>query len=113
MSHDDGQERFRAKLQELSERFVVRSVSELDLMQTLLAQAKSGDDAAAQQLLLTVHRLSGSGAMLGFTAVSECARNIERILRTEPRADDAWQELSAHLQNLDAAVKAAQRMPPS
>lgn len=111
MAHDDGQERFRAKLQELSERFVTRSLSELDSMQTFLTQAKSGDTEAAQQLLLAAHRISGSGAMLGFATISEYARNIERILRTEPRADDVWQQLGTQLQGLDVAVKAAEQAP--
>lgn len=109
MSDDEAQARLQTKLKELGERFVNRSLDELSLMHGFLQQAQTGDAEAARQLLLTAHRINGSGAMLGFGAISDCARSIERMLRTEPREIDMWRQIDVQLQRLDIAVKDAQR----
>jgi chemotaxis protein histidine kinase CheA len=109
MSDADAQAKLHSKLKQLGGRFVQRTIDELNLMHTYLQQARAGDSEAAQQLLLTAHRINGSGAMLGFALVSECARAVERILREDPRASDAWQQIELQLQRLDTAVKEAQR----
>jgi len=109
MSDADAQAKLHSKLKQLGGRFVQRTFDELSLMHTYLQQARVDDREAAQQLLLTAHRINGSGAMLGFALVSDCARSIERILREEPRAGDVWQQIEQQLHRLDLAVKEAQR----
>src|SRR5882757_8379613 len=94
MSDTDAQTKLHTKLKQLGGRFVQRTLDELSLMHTYLQQARAGDSEAAQQLLLTAHRINGSAAMLGFALVSDCARAIERILREDPCAGDAWQQRS-------------------
>lgn len=110
---NDDEARLQAKIKELSERFIARSSADLGLMQTSLLQAQNGDAEAIQQLLLLAHRISGSGAMLGFAAVSGCARNIEGMLRTNPHATDIWQQIDVQLKHLDIALGEAQRTPAS
>lgn len=108
----NGQElegKLQTKLKQLGGRFVERTILELGLMQTYLQQGQANDAQAAHQLLLAAHRINGSGAMLGFAAISECARGIEILLRTEPFPADAWQQIEQQLRRLDLAVQEAQR----
>lgn len=49
-----------------------------------LARLRDRDDAAETTLSTLLHRLAGSGGAYGFPAVSVIARELERVVRSEP-----------------------------
>lgn len=108
MSHESGLQQAPSKLQSaLGGRFLERTRKELSVMQNLLHQARGGDTAASDQLLLFVHRIGGAAAMLGFAQISEPVRNAERILRAGVLSSDDWYEIELHIQHLQLAVNEA------
>ncbi|HMU60804.1 MAG TPA: Hpt domain-containing protein, partial [Gemmatimonadales bacterium] len=44
----------------------------------------AGEDGAETDLMVLFHRLAGSGGAYGFPQVSTTARELERLLRSEP-----------------------------
>jgi HPt (histidine-containing phosphotransfer) domain-containing protein len=74
----------RTRLAELAEKFVERTRGELDVMRRSLDELASTDGAALGEILHLAHRISGTGATLGFEAVSERARILEQLLAQQP-----------------------------
>jgi chemotaxis protein histidine kinase CheA len=101
------------RLKQLGELYLLRTREELALLRAEVAAARQGQ---AEPLLIMqrgTHRISGSGAMLGFKAASEAAGKIERILR---RADpvpteDEWAVIMEQLDHIEAGL--AQQSPNS
>jgi len=100
------------RLKQLSEQFLLRTREELALLRAQLAAARSGDAAALAEMLRFAHRINGSGAMLGFNAISGCARQVEVILRRAESvlSEAEWQVILAQLQQMD--VELAKPLPP-
>ncbi len=86
MSHDTV--RMRAELEArqapLKLRFIERCQAELAQFPGYIDRAAAGEAEAATQLLQLTHRMAGTGATLGFEALSDAARELELLL-----ADDA------------------------
>lgn len=101
------------RMKQLSEQFLLRTSEDLALLRTQLAPARSGDAAALAEILRFAHRINGSGAMLGFNAISSYARQVEVILRrAESTLSEAeWQVILAQLQQID--VELVKPVPPS
>lgn len=72
------------RLKELGGQYLLRTREELVLLRAQLPQARQGRTDALLAMQHYAHRISGSGAMLGFKAISEAMARVERILR---RAD--------------------------
>jgi HPt (histidine-containing phosphotransfer) domain-containing protein len=49
-----------------------------------LAALTAGEDGAEMGLAMLFHRLAGSGGAYGFPQVSVTARELERLIRSEP-----------------------------
>jgi chemotaxis protein histidine kinase CheA len=97
------------KLKQLAGLFLLRTRDELVLMRAKLEHAQAGQADALLELQRIAHRISGSGAMLGFKAIGEHAGHIERILRsTELHPDDGdWQKILAQLQGMESELARA------
>jgi HPt (histidine-containing phosphotransfer) domain-containing protein len=69
----------RTRLAELAEKFIQRTRGELEVMRRSLEGVGSGDAAPLGEILHLAHRISGTGATLGFDGVSERAHQVEKI----------------------------------
>ncbi len=61
----------------LGQRYLQRTVGELDELQTLVQEVVAGDVATLRNIEILAHRIRGSGAMFGFELVSDVAGEIE------------------------------------
>jgi HPt (histidine-containing phosphotransfer) domain-containing protein len=97
------------RLKQLAGLYLLRTRDELTLMRAKLQQAQAGQADALLELQRIAHRISGSGAMLGFKAIGEHAGQIERILRNTNLhpADDDWQKILAQLQGIESELARA------
>lgn len=97
---------FSGRLKELGGQFLLHTREELVLLRAQLPQARRGQDDALLEMRRVAHRIHGSGAMLGFTAISAVAGQIERILyRAAPAPNEAdWLVMAELLQNMGAAL---------
>jgi chemotaxis protein histidine kinase CheA len=69
----------RARMAELREKFVERTRGELATMRAGMAALEAGDASALDDLLQLSHRMTGTGATLGFDALSAHAHQVERL----------------------------------
>jgi HPt (histidine-containing phosphotransfer) domain-containing protein len=69
----------RSRLAELAEKFIERTRGEVDVMRSALEKLDAPDGVALAEILHLAHRISGTGATLGFDAVSEQARRVEQV----------------------------------
>ncbi len=69
----------RTRLAELAEKFIDRTRGEIEVMHGLLGKLNAPDGAALAEILHLAHRISGTGATLGFDGISEQARRLEQL----------------------------------
>jgi two-component system OmpR family response regulator len=67
------------EVQALREAFIARTRHEVVAMRDLLSRSTQGDRDALVQLEKLTHRIHGTGAVFGFSAISDCAEVIERM----------------------------------
>ncbi len=67
------------RIEELGTQFLRRTAAEIESMNRLLTQAAQGESAAFRQLERLAHSIRGTGAALGFAAISEQALEVERL----------------------------------
>lgn len=71
-------------LRELRREYHAESPARIAELQRGLAALAAGEDGAETDLMVLFHRLAGSGGAYGFPRVSATARELERLLRSEP-----------------------------
>lgn len=71
-------------LRELRREYHAESAARVAELQRGLAALAAGEDGAETGLTVLFHRLAGSGGAYGFPQVSATARELERLLRSEP-----------------------------
>lgn len=69
-----------SQLRDIGDRYLRRTLRETDQLQELARRGIGGDADAAKQTEQLAHKIHGSGAMFGFTAVSDCAGEVERLV---------------------------------
>jgi len=69
----------RARMGELAAKFTERTRGEMDVMRARLAAFEAGDAGALGDIRNLAHRISGTGATLGFETLSERAYEIEKL----------------------------------
>jgi chemotaxis protein histidine kinase CheA len=69
----------KARMIELAEKFVARSAADLAVMRASLSRLSAGDVAALDEIRHLAHRMSGTGATLGFDPLSDCALRVEKL----------------------------------
>lgn len=77
---DDLQER----MLELGHRYLERTEREVVELTALVSRITEGGDSVYQQIEVLAHRIRGSGAMFGFSSVSDAAAAME-ILSAEAK----------------------------
>ena len=65
------------ELAKIIEGFLERAREELQEVRTLLRTTGPDGDAARERVVLVVHRIRGTSALFGFSALSNCAAQLE------------------------------------
>ena len=101
----------RSRILELGAKFLQRTSTELATGQALIQRARSGDSAAFEEMRQLAHRIHGTGATLGFDAISRHADEIGRVAERRPDTGDtgSFELLAASTQRLEAEVVALSR----
>lgn len=100
------------RLKELGGQYLLRTREELALLRAQLSLARQGQPEAIQEMQRYAHRISGSGAMLGFKIISDATAQIERILRRADPVPNAteWLVIEEQLQLVEFELA---RTPPA
>ena len=69
----------RERINQLAEQFLQRCSQDVGSSRGLLIRLRAGDAGAFKELEYLAHRISGTGASLGFESLSACATAIERL----------------------------------
>lgn len=88
-----------AALRELRREYQAESSARVEELQRGVAALAAGDEGAETGLAVLFHRLAGSGGAYGFPRVSTAARELERLVRSEPH----W--TPARLDELRAGIR--------
>ena len=88
-----------AALRELRREYHAEGPARVAELERGLAALRAGEDGAETGLTVLCHRLAGSGGAYGFPRVSVIARELERLLQSEPH----WTE--ARLDELQAGIR--------
>jgi HPt (histidine-containing phosphotransfer) domain-containing protein len=74
-----GPDELRAKMAQISGRYVERVTREVVQLHTLIENAASGNLDVLREIEVLAHRMHGSGAMLHFDEISGEAGELERV----------------------------------
>jgi HPt (histidine-containing phosphotransfer) domain-containing protein len=102
------------KLQELGRRYLQRTAEEVHGLQQSLATAHADPGKLTAELVQTVHRIRGSGAMLGFQRITAATRELDEFLRQRNAGALSEAELAyvrAQLLSLEQIVQAGMHSP--
>jgi len=86
-------------LRELRREYHAESPARVAELRRVLAALAGGEERAETELTMLCHRLAGSGGAYGFPKVSVAAREMERMLQSEPH----W--TPARLAELEAGIR--------
>jgi len=93
-----------AALRELRREYHSAGPARVAELERGLTALRAGEDGAETSLTMLFHRLAGSGGAYGFPQVSTIARELERLLRSEPHWTPArLDELQAGVQDIAEA----------
>lgn len=104
----DERDELQQKIADIAGRYIQRTAGELAGLRELIAKARGGSAAAVKDIEHLAHKIYGSGAMFGFEAVSEQARELELAAKNvgDPQMVE---KLQSHADALEAQVQAALR----
>jgi two-component system, OmpR family, response regulator len=98
-----------ARLDEIAARFIQRSLAEVFLLRERFANADVKNAAVLNEARHIAHRMNGSGATLGFDAISEAASKLEAVVEEGPKDSeihcDFRKRCLLHLDNLELTVQ--------
>jgi HPt (histidine-containing phosphotransfer) domain-containing protein len=104
----DERDKLQQQMSEIGDRYLRRTVGELARLQELLQKQREGVAEATQEIAHMAHKMHGSGAMFGFDAISDRARELE-LLAGSPPESDYQQKLQTLISALDAQVRETAR----
>jgi HPt (histidine-containing phosphotransfer) domain-containing protein len=108
MTTENTETELRRKMAVIGARYLARTHTEIGELRTLIAQLASGGKATLKEIEMLAHRIRGSGAIFGFTELSEAAEGIEMLAVDCAFEDDLdLGQLSAHLTDYLAALTQA------
>ena len=103
-----GEAAVKSRLNELTQKFVVRTTEDLALMREGLARVEAGDTTGLEQIQYLAHRACGTGGTLGLCALSDAAGALERTIEACPTGTlpDAGQraEIAARIEAMAAEL---------
>jgi HPt (histidine-containing phosphotransfer) domain-containing protein len=102
----DERDELQQKIADIGVRYIQRTSGELAGLRGLIEKVRAGNAAALKDIEHLAHKIYGSGAMFGFEAVSQRARELELAARdtTDHRILD---ELQRRADELERQVRAA------
>jgi HPt (histidine-containing phosphotransfer) domain-containing protein len=102
----DERDELQQKIADIGGRYIQRTAGELAGLRELIGEVRSGNAGALKEIEHLAHKIYGSGAMFGFEAVSERARELELAAKdvTDPGILDKLQQ---HADGLERQVQAA------
>lgn len=109
LSRDEKAAATRTRMAELAAKFIDRTRGDVATMREGLARLAAGDAQSLGDIRHLAHRMVGTGATLGFEAISERAQVIEQL--TETCAPGAIPEaglrekMAAALDELEAVLR--------
>ncbi len=104
-------EQLRARMVEISGRFLERAAREMMTLRGMIDSAAGGDLAVVREIEALTHRMHGSGAMLQLTEIADRARDLEHLAADsvavgavdQPRMLELFQQLQAAIDKACAA----------
>jgi chemotaxis protein histidine kinase CheA len=69
----------RARMSELAEKFLERTRREVLTLRERFVQLGGGDAGALDEIVHLSHRMTGTGATLGFDSLSDFAQRVEKL----------------------------------
>lgn len=109
----DEKDKLQQQMAEIGNRYLRRTLGELPRLHELVGQllaASPADPAGIEEIEQMVHKIHGSGAMFGFDALSERARDVEMQAASRACDEASLRKLEAGLAALDKEVRAAARV---
>lgn len=103
----DEREKLRQQMSEIGDRYLKRTLAEMERLRQLVEQACGGEAQAVTEIAHMAHKIHGSGAMFGFDALSDCARELEVLVGSKPQPADFMDRLATCVESLDVQVKHA------
>jgi HPt (histidine-containing phosphotransfer) domain-containing protein len=102
----DERDELQQKIADIGGRYIQRTAGELEGLRGMIGAVRAGNAAALKDIEHLAHKIYGSGAMFGFEAVSEQARELELVAKdvTDPGQLDKLQQ---HAERLEQQVQAA------
>lgn len=97
-----------SQLRDIGDRYIKRTLGDVEQLGNSVNLALNGEPDGWRGVESLAHKIHGSGAMFGFTAVSEAAGKIERLV-SSPMFEGKQSEpqVQALLGELRTATKAA------
>jgi HPt (histidine-containing phosphotransfer) domain-containing protein len=77
--HDEKAAAVRVRMSQLAAKFLNRTEVDIATLREALNRLAAGDVGAAGDIRHLAHRMVGTGATLGFKAISECAYKLEQL----------------------------------
>jgi len=106
----------QSKLSEIGGRYLARTRGEMPLLREQLQRLRAADESALAEMEMLIHKIHGSGSMLGFNVLSELAREMEALIVSHRREAGAPLEglvprLAVLLDRLDEGLTQAAQQP--
>ena len=102
-------EKLTQQMSDIGNRYLKRTLGELERLQELLGQARTGDAESVREIERITHKINGSGAMFGFDSVSERAHQMEILAESGFTDAQTLQGLDSCLAALTTEVQIAAR----
>ena len=103
---DDAQQ-IQEKLRSLGERYLRRTYGELDQLESAIEDLRAGSAGALKEIERMMHKIRGSGAMFGFSEISDCAGRGEMLCLSGPTEISVTHALAECTQELRIQLRAA------
>jgi HPt (histidine-containing phosphotransfer) domain-containing protein len=95
----------REQINQLAAKFLQRCSQDVGSLRVLLGRLRIGDVAAFKELEYLAHRLSGTGALLGFESIGTCAAAIERLAEAQAGNTTPDQKVTERLTEYTARLE--------
>jgi HPt (histidine-containing phosphotransfer) domain-containing protein len=95
----------RERIKQLAGKFLQRCSRDMVSSRDLLVRLGAGDTGVFKELEYLAHRISGTGASLGFESLSACAAAIERLAEAQAGAVTADDRVAERLREYIAALE--------
>ena len=100
------------KLSEIGGRYLERTRGEMPLLRNQLQRLRAADVHALEEMEMLIHKIHGSGSMLGFNVLSELAGEMEALIVSHRREggaklEDLLPRLAVLLDKLDDDLQKA------